>query len=330
MKAIITTRYGGPEVLELRDVDKPSPQDDEILVRIHAATVTAGDIRMRKFDIPPSFWVPARLAFGVTKPRNKIPGMEFSGVVEAVGKNVTQVKPGDELLAATGTKFGSYADYLCLTGTGQNQVMAKKSAEISHADAATLPIGARTALYFLREANVQPGQKVLIYGASGSLGTFAVQLAKLFGAEVTGVCSGRNVELVKSLGADVVIDYTEDDFAQQSVIYDVVFDTVGKASMSDCLSVLQEKGVYLQAVGAPSTMLRMRLAGMSNEKTLVGGEPPFDPEDLVYLQSLVAEGKLKPVIDKTYSLEDVVAAHQYVETGRKRGNVVLMVKESVA
>jgi 2-desacetyl-2-hydroxyethyl bacteriochlorophyllide A dehydrogenase len=325
MKAIICTKYGSPDVLKLQEVEKPTPKDNEILVKIHTATVTAGDARMRSFNVPASFWLPARLALGITKPKNKIPGMEFAGEVEAVGKNVKQYQKGDQVFAATGMNFGSYAEYLCLTGEDKNQVLAKKSSHVSYEEAATIPIGGRTALYFLREANIQPGQKVLIYGASGSVGTFAVQLAKYFGAEVTGVCSTRNLDLVKSLGADKVIDYTQEDFTQNGVTYDVIFDTVGKAPFQDSLQSLHEKGAFLHAVGSPGLILRMGLASLNNKQKLVGGGPPSNPEDMVFLQELIESGAIKPVIEKCYPLEGIVEAHRHVDTGRKNGNVIISV-----
>lgn len=328
MKAIICTKYGSPEVLQLQEVEKPTPKDDEILVKIHAATVTAGDVRMRKFDVPLSFWLPARLALGITKPKHKIPGMECAGEVEAVGKNVKQYKKGDQIFAATGMNFGSYAEYLCLSGEVKDRVLAKKSSQLTFEEAAAIPIGGRTALYFLREANIQPGQKVLINGASGSVGTFAVQLAKYFGTEVTAVCSSKNTELVKSLGADTVIDYTQEDFTKNGVIYDVIFDTVGKASFKDCLRSLHEDGAYLNAVSSPGIALRMRLASINNRQKMVGGGPPKDPDDLLWLQELVENGKITPVIDRCYPLEQIVEAHKFVETGHKKGNVVIKVKNN--
>jgi 2-desacetyl-2-hydroxyethyl bacteriochlorophyllide A dehydrogenase len=325
MKAIICTKYGSPEVLQLQEVEKPTPKDDEILVKIHAATVTAGDARMRKFDVPLSFWIPARLALGITKPKHKIPGMECAGEVEAVGNNVTHYKKGDHVFAATGMNFGSYAEYLCLSAKVKDQVLAKKSSQLTFEEAAAIPIGGRTALYFLREANIQPGQKVLINGASGSVGTFAVQLAKYFGAEVTAVCSSRNVEMVKSLGADNVIDYTKEDFTQNGVTYDVIFDTVGKAPFQGCLRSLHEEGTYLNAVSSPGITLRMRLASINNKQKLVGGGPPQNPDDLLLLQELVENGKITPVIERCYPLDQIVEAHKLVDTGHKKGNVVIKV-----
>lgn len=325
MKAIICTKYGSPEVLQLQDVEKPSPKDNEILVRIHAATVTAGDTRMRSFTVPLSFWLPARMVLGFRKPKKAILGMEAAGEVESVGKDVTKFKKGDMVFASTLEHgFGAYAEYICLPEDG---VLAKGSAQLSCEEAVTIPVGGRTALYFLREAAIQPGQKVLIYGASGSVGTFAVQLAKYFGAEVTGVCSIKNVELVKSLGADKVIDYTKEDFTRNGVTYDVIFDTVGKAPFKESLRSLHEEGTFLHAVGSPGLMLRMSLASINNKQKLVGGGPPPNPEDMLFLQELIASGQIKPVIEKRYPLEQIVEAHRYVDTGHKRGNVVIRVAE---
>jgi 2-desacetyl-2-hydroxyethyl bacteriochlorophyllide A dehydrogenase len=323
MQAIIYTQYGPPDVLKLAEVAKPTPKDNEVLVKVHATTVTTGDSRMRSFTVPLSYWLPARIALGFRKPKKAVLGMELAGEIESVGKDVKQFKKGDQVFASTFEHgFGAYAEYKCLPEDG---LLALRSANLTCVEAATLPIGGRTALYFLREANIQRGQKVLIYGASGSVGTFAVQLAKVFGAEVTGVCSSTNLELVKSLGADKVIDYTQEDFAKNGETYDVIFDTVGKSSYSDCLRSLKKDGTYLQAVSAPGISLRMRWASMTSSKKLVGGGPPPNSEDLVFLKELVEAGKIKPVIDKCYPLEQIVEAHRYVDTGRKKGNVVITV-----
>jgi NADPH:quinone reductase-like Zn-dependent oxidoreductase len=326
MKAIICTKYGSPDVLKLAEVEKPTPKDNEVLVKVTATTVTAGDTRMRSFTVPLSFWLPARITLGFTKPKKAILGMELAGEIESVGKNVKQFKKGDQIFASTFEHgFGAYAGYKCLPEDG---LLAIRSANLTCEEATTIPIGGRTALYFLREANIQRGQKVLIYGASGSVGTFAVQLAKYFGAEVTGVCSTANLELVKSLGADKVIDYTKEAFAQNGVTYDVIFDAVGKASFEDCLRSLRETGTYLQAVGSPGIMLRMRLASINNKQKLVGGGPPEKPGDMIFLQELIESGKIRPVIDRCYPLEEIVEAHEYVDTGRKKGNVVITVEQN--
>ena len=323
MKAIICTKYGPPEVLQLKEVEKPTPKDNEILIKIYATTVTAGDTRMRAFRVPLSFWIPARLALGLTKPKKNILGMELAGEIEAVGQAVTKFKPGDHVFASiTEYGFGGYAEYKCLP---EDSLLTLKSDNITDEEAVTIPVGARTALYFLREANIQPGHKILIYGASGSVGTFAVQLAKYFGAYVIGVCSTANLDLVKSLGADEVIDYTKENFAQNGRRYDVIFDTVGKASYSDCINALNTNGAYLQAVASPGISLRMQWTAMTTGKNMVGGGPPQKSEDMVFLQELIEAGKIKPVVDRRYPLEQIVEAHQYVDTGRKKGNVIINV-----
>ena len=325
MKAMIYEKYGAPNVLHLKEVAKPTPKDNEVLVKVVATSVTAGDSRMRSFTVPLSFWLPARIALGWRTPKNSILGMELAGRVEAIGKNVTQFKPGDLVFASTLEHgFGAYAEYKCFPEDG---LLAKHSASLTSAEAVTLPIGARTALYFLREANIQRGQKVLIYGASGSVGTFAVQLAKHFGANVIGVCSTANLELVKSLGADKVIDYTQEDFSQNNALYDVIFDTVGKIPYTTAMRALKEDGTYLQAVSGPAISLRMWWTSLTNRRKTVGGGPPPTAADLFYLAELVEAGKLKSVIDRQYPLEQISEAHQYVDTGRKKGNVVIIVAQ---
>jgi NADPH:quinone reductase-like Zn-dependent oxidoreductase len=324
MKAIVYEKYGSPDVLELKEVAKPTPKDNEVLVKVSATTVTAGDSRMRSFTVPLSYWLPARIVLGFRKPKKAVLGMELAGEIEAVGQDVKRFKKGDRIFASTFEHgMGGYAEYKCLPEDG---LLAIRPASLSCEEAATLPVGGRTALYFLREANIQPGQKVLIYGDSGSVGTFAVQLASYFGAEVTGVCSTANLELVKSLGADQVIDYTQENFARNGETYDVIFDTVGKASYSDCLRSLKKDGAYLQAVAAPGISLRMRWTSMTSRRKLVGGGPPPKSEDLIFLKELIEAGEIKPVIDRCYPLEQIVEAHRYVDTGRKKGNVVITVK----
>jgi NADPH:quinone reductase-like Zn-dependent oxidoreductase len=306
MKAVIYEKYGLPEVLSLVELEKPVPKDNEVLIRIHATTVAAGDIRMRGFKVQLSFWLPARLALGLTGPKRKILGMEASGVVESVGKNVEKFKAGDEVLAATGFG-GGYAEYVCLPDTdvvGSVVIqVAKKPANLTFEQAAAVPIGAMTALAFLRKANVTKGQKVLVYGASGSVGTYAVQLAKIYGAEVTGVCSAANLELIKSLGADAVLDYAKEDFAQNGQKYDFVFDAVGKISRSKAKGSLTKNGVFLSTWGSGD----------------------MKPNDLSTLCGLIEAGKLKVIVDRQYPLEKIVEAHRYVEAGHKKGNVVITV-----
>ena len=320
MKAIVATKYGSPEVLQLREVEKPKPKDNEILIKVHATTVNAGDCRMRSFTVPPMFWLPGRIALGFRKPRNPIFGMELAGEVEAVGKDVTLFKAGDQVFASTfKVNFGAHAEYKCLPVDG---AVVTKPNNMTYEEAATLSVGAITALYFLKKGNIQPGKKVLINGASGSVGTFAVQLAKYFGAEVTGVCSTQNIELVKSLGIDKVIDYTQEDFTKNGETYDIIFDTVGKTSLSQCKSSLKNKGYYLNTVMAGS-MINGLLYSMTTDKKVVGGTAVTRKEDLVFLKELTETGGLKSVIDRCYPLEQMVEAHRYVDQGHKKGNVVI-------
>ncbi len=308
MKAIIYEKYGSPEVLKLKEIEKPVPKDNEVLVKINATTVTAGDIRMRGFKVPAHFWLPARFALGLTGPKKKTLGMEISGVIEAVGNSVTKFKAGDEVFAETDFG-GGYAEYICLPEMPEIKSpktvirIEKKPVNLTFEEAAAVPVGGITALIFMRKANIQKGQKILIFGASGSVGTYAVQLAKYYGAEVTGVCSNNNVELVKSLETDNVIDYTREDFTKNSQTYDVIFDAVGKISRSFIKGSLEKKGVFL------STWQSFKV----------------EADDLVVLKGLVESGKLKPVVDRRYPLEQIVEAHRYVEAGHKKGNVVIIV-----
>ena len=325
MKAIVATKYGPPEVLQLKEVEKPTPKDDEILVKVYATTVTAGDTRVRSFTVPLSAWLPARITLGLRKPRKAIPGMVLAGEVEAVGKEVKQFKEGDQIYAYDITRLSTYAEYACLP---ENSAVVCKPSTVTYEEAAAIPFGGITALHFLKKGKIHSGQKVLIYGASGSVGTFAVQLAKYFGAEVTGVCSATNVELVKSLGADQVFDYTKEDFTRSGETYNIIFDTVGKSSLSGCLRSLKKEGSYLQAVAGPALLVQMRWASMRSGKTLIGGTAVPKTEDLLYLNELVEAGKIKPVIDRCYSLEQMVEAHRYVDQGHKKGNVVITVRQN--
>ena len=300
MKAIVATQYGGPEVLQLKEIEKPAPKDNEVLIKVHATTVTAADFRMRSFTVPAAVWIPARLALGITKPRQPIFGSELAGEVEAVGKTVTRFKVGDQVFASTLTEnFGGYAEYKCLP---EKAMMTLKPSNITYEEAAAIPIGATTALRLLRKGNIKRGQKVLIYGASGSVGTYAVQLAKYFGADVTGVCSTPNINMVKSLGADHVIDYTKEDFSAVDEQYDIIFDTVAKFPKSQYSKVLAPNGTYI-------TMARL--------------DSKENMDNLLFIKSLIEAGEIKAFIDRCYPLEEMVKAHQYVDRGHKKGNVVI-------
>ncbi len=318
MKAVVYNEYGPPEVLQLKEIEKPAPKDNEVLIRVYATSVNSGDIRMRKAD---PFAV--RFMLGLFRPRKNIPGVVFAGRIEATGKTVTRFKAGDEVYGSTFLKFGAYAEYLCLPEDG---ILAIKPANLTYGEAAVIPFGGNTALYFLKKANIQSGQKLLIYGASGATGTAAVQLAKYFGAEVTAVCSGGNIALVKSLGADTVIDYTKEDFTKNGEQYDIVFDTVGYSPFSGSVRSLKKNGFYLRLVHmSPGPILRGLWISMTGNKKVIGGVASGSAKDLVFLNKLIEAGHLKPVIDKTYPLEKIVEAHRYVEAGHKKGNVVITI-----
>ncbi|TDE53272.1 NAD(P)-dependent alcohol dehydrogenase [Flavobacterium sp. GT3P67] len=317
MKAAVYNQYGPPEVLHVTQVEKPIPNKSEILLKITATAVNSGDCRLRKAD---PFAV--RFIFGLLRPKIKILGSVFSGQVESVGEDVKHFKVGDFVFGHTDMSFGTYAEYKCLP---ENASIALKPAAISHSEAAAIPFGGVTALHFIKKAEIKPEQKVLIVGASGAVGSAAVQLAKAYGANVTGVCSTVNMALVTSLGADKVIDYTKEDFTQNGETYDVIFDAVKAIAVSQSLKSLSKNGIMILSAAGMSEMLQGVWIAITSSKKVMTGVISHTAADIIYLKELIEAGKFKPVIDKTYSLEQIAEAHAYVEKGHKKGNVVISI-----
>ena len=317
MKAIELTKYGAPEFLQMNEVEKPSPKDNEILIKIHASSVSSGDARMRRAD---PFVI--RLIFGFKRPRKPVLGVVVAGVIEAIGTSVSNYKIGDQVFGSSGMNFGAHAEYVSVP---EDAVLALKPGNMSYEEAAAIPFGATASMHFLRIANIQQGQKVLIYGASGALGTMAVQLARNYGAETTAVCSTGNVELMKSLGADHVIDYTWEDYTMNGEKYDVVFDTIGKSSLRKALKSLRNNGHLLLASAGIGTMIGGSVKSMFINKKIVSGVIKETVKDMNFFKQLIENGKLKAVIDRTYSLEQIVEAHAYVDKGHKKGNVIIAI-----
>ena len=319
MKAIVCTKYGPPEVLQLQEVEKPVQKDDEVLIRIYGTTVTAGDTELRGLKFHFFMRLLMRFGLGFRRPRKKILGQELAGQIESVGKDVTRFKIGDQIFASTAFRFGTYAEYVCLPST---YVMEKKPTNMSYEEAAAVITGGFNALHFLREGNIQSGQKVLIRGASGTIGTFGIQLAKYYGAEVTGIGNPNSLEMMKSLGADKVIDYTKEDFTKSDETYDVIFDVIGKSSFSYLVRSLKENGIYLLANTGARKVRKLMTSG---QKVITGKKLIYKNEDLNFLKELIEAGKLKSAIDRRYPLEQIPEAHRYVEKGQKTGNVVITV-----
>lgn len=323
MKAIVWTKYGPPDVLQLREVEKPIPVDNEVLIKVHAATVTAGDCETRSFKFPMMYRIPLRLILGLIRPRKHVLGQELAGEIEAVGNKVTRFKRGDKVFAATLMRFGAYAEYICLPET---YPVVLKPDNMSYEEAATIPTGGINGLHFIKKANVQFGHKVLINGAGGSIGTYALQIAKDIGAELTCVDSTEKMDMLRSIGADHVVDYKQQDFTKSGETYDVIIDVVGKSSFSGSIRSLKPEGRYV--LGAPTLLgiIRGLWTSMTSDKKVLFEMASYQTEYFSFLNKLIEAGKIKPIVDKRYPLERTAEAHAYVENGRKKGNVVITVE----
>jgi NADPH:quinone reductase-like Zn-dependent oxidoreductase len=325
MRAIVCTDYGPPDVLRLKDVPTPVPKDNEVLVRIRATTVSAADCELRRFDFALWIWLPMRLSFGIRRPRQPVLGHELAGDVESVGKDVRSLRKGDRVFAAAGIGLGTYAEYICLRENPQIGAITTMPANLSYEEAAAVPYGGGEALQFLRKANVRSGQRVLINGAGGSFGTFAVQLAKVLGAHVTAVDTASKLEMLRTIGADRVIDYSQEDFTDSSETYDVIFDVVRNAPSGRMVRLLTADGTLLMANPGFSQIVGAKWASRGSKKRVVLGASSGTSEDLGYLRGLVEAGRLQPVIDRPFPLEQMVEAHRYADTGQKLGNIVVVV-----
>jgi NADPH:quinone reductase-like Zn-dependent oxidoreductase len=326
MKAMIWTAYGPPDVLQLREVAKPHPQEDEVLIRVAATTVTAGDCEMRSLKMPLYLGLPMRAYIGFSKPsRITIPGQELAGEIEATGKQAKRFKEGDAVFGVTGFGMGAYAEYICLPEqhAASGALLETKPANLTFEQAAAVPIGGVEALHYLRQAHIQPGQKVLVNGAGGSIGTLAVQLARYYGAQVTAIDSSAKLEMLRSIGAEQVIDYTKEDFTKSGETYDVIFDVAGKSPFSRSLKRLTPGGYYLLGNPSLTHRLRARLTSTVGGKKVIAGVAGYHSEHLILLRELIEAGRLRPVIDRVYPLEQVAEAHRYVETGQKNGSVII-------
>lgn len=320
MKAVTYAKYGSPDVLEIKELSKPVPKNNEVLIKTIATTVTSGDRRVRSLDVPFGFGLISRLVFGISGPKQPILGTELAGTIEAVGKDVTKFNIGDSVFAFNGVTMGCHAEYKCIPEDGS---ISLKPENLTFDEAAALSFGGTSALDFFRRGNLRSGDKVLINGASGSVGTAAVQLAKHFGAEVTGVCSTPNVELVKTLGAAYVIDYTKEDFTQNGETYDIIVDTVGTAQYNTSKDSLKDDGRLLLVFGELPDMLRIPWVLLTSSKKIIAGPANANGNDLRFLAKLAEAGEYKPVIDRRYPLEEISEAHRYVDAGHKKGNVIV-------
>jgi NADPH:quinone reductase-like Zn-dependent oxidoreductase len=330
MKAIVWTKYGPPDGLQLQEVEKPVPKDDEILIKVQATTVTAGDCEMRRLELPLMLSFPVRIYAGLIKPKRiTILGQELAGVVEQVGRNVKSFKKGDQVFGTTGFGFSAYAEYICLPGEPREMqgALAAKPANLTFEEAAAVPTAGFEALHFLRKANIQPGKKVLIVGAGGSIGTYAIQLARHFGAEVTGVDGTEKLDMLGAIGANHVIDYTKEDYTRNGETHDLIIDVVGRSSVSRRLKLLKQDGYYFLAYAGLSDILLGMWAGLISKKKVKIESSSQRQEDLIFLKELIEAGKIKPVIDRCYPLEQAAEAHRYVESGHKKGNVVITVTD---
>jgi NADPH:quinone reductase-like Zn-dependent oxidoreductase len=325
MKAIVWTKYGPPDVLQLQDIGKPTPKEDEVLIKVYATTVITGDCELRSFKFPILYWLPLRILLGLRKPtRITILGQELAGEIESVGKDVIRFNKGDQVFAATLLHLGSYAEYICLPET----YPVLKPANMTYEEAATIPTGGIYGLHLIRKANVHSRERVLIIGAGGSIGTYAVQIARLIGAEVTAVDSTGKLDMLRSIGADNVIDYTKEDFARSGETYDAIIDVVGKSSFSGCIRSLKQNGRYVLGNPGLSGRIRGQWTSMTTTKQVIFESATHSAEDYTYLKELIEGGKIKPVIDRIYPLEQIAEAHRYVETGQKKGNVVITVEHN--
>ena len=326
MKAIVYTQYGPPGVLQLKEVEKPIPKNDEVLIKVHAAEATKADCEMRSFKFAVKwFWLPLRLAMGLTKPKKQILGGYFAGEVESVGGNVSKFKKGDQIFGTTKLRLGAYGEYVCLPAS---YTLAPKPNNTNFEAAAAVPLGGLNALPFLRKANIRKGEKVLVNGAGGSIGTFGVQIAKAMGAEVTAVDSSIKADMLHRIGADHFFDYTKEDFTKSRQTYDVIFDMVAKSSYSDCVNALNPKGRYLMANPRISDMLRSVLTSMFTDKTAFFAFAGEKEEELLALKEMIEEGKIKPIVDSVYPLEQAAEAHRRVETEQRLGPVVISAESS--